>query len=59
MVSFESLLKSKDDGSNEYANICCKTERPTAVEHCTAGGLGNAAFRRAEGWQITENLSQR
>ena len=24
MVSFESLLKSKDDGSNEYANVCCK-----------------------------------
>ncbi|RMX49124.1 hypothetical protein pdam_00003867, partial [Pocillopora damicornis] len=22
--NLESLLKSKDDGSNEYANICCK-----------------------------------
>nr|XP_058946407.1 fibroblast growth factor receptor 2-like [Pocillopora verrucosa] len=22
--SLESLLKSKDDGSNEYANVCCK-----------------------------------
>jgi len=38
--SLESLLKSKDDGSNEYANVCCKLSDRQLLNIAMQGALG-------------------
>lgn len=46
--SFESFLRCKGDGGNEYANVHCKLNDRQLLKIALQGGLGNETFRGAE-----------